>query len=141
VFERAMAIKLASAVMVTLLLIGLLGCGGTYRAPKVQTRPFEETDKVIYKDRSLISSVGVLDISQDYVNGMLRARCRVRNLTGKTINAEIKIKFRDAQGFELADTPWTPMPLESGEIESFEQIASNPDAVDFRIVIQLAGQR
>jgi uncharacterized protein YcfL len=117
-----------------------LGCGGTYRAT-TPTRPaLEDTEKVIYKNLDLKASVGVLDIGEDDVNGMLRARCRIKNLTGKTINAEIKIKFRDAEGYELnGAAPWTPLPLDSGEIRSFEQIASNPDAVDFRIVIQRAG--
>ncbi len=117
-----------------------LGCGGTYRATQPTRPALEDTEVVIYKNLDLKQSVGVLDIGQDEVNGMLRARCRLKNLTGKTINAEIKIKFRDAAGYELDDpAPWTPLPLESGEIRSFEQIASNPDAVDFRIVIQRAG--
>ncbi len=118
----------------------VLGCGGAYRATQPARPALEDTEKVIYKNLDLKNSVGVLDISQDEINGLLRARCRLKNLTGKTINAEIKVKFRDAKGYELDDpAPWTPLPLESGEIRSFEQIASNPDAVDFRIVIQRAG--
>jgi uncharacterized protein YcfL len=116
------------------------GCGGTYRATRPSRPALEDTEQVVYKNLDLKASVGVLDISQDTVNGLVRARCRLKNLTGKTINAEIKIKFRDAQGYEMDDAaPWTPLPLESGEIKSFEQIASDPNAVDFRIVIQRAG--
>lgn len=131
-------VAVALSAMLVCLMMG--GCGGAYRATQ-PTRPvLEDTEKVIYKNIDLKASVGVLDIGQDYVNGLLRARCRLKNLTGKTINAEIKVKFRDAQGYEMDDTaPWTPLPLESGEIRSFEQIASNADAVDFRIVIQRAG--
>jgi len=118
----------------------MLGCGGAYRSTQPSRPALEDTEKVIYKNLDLKASVGVLDISQDQVNGLLRARCRLKNLTGKTINAEIKIKFRDAQGYEMDDTaPWTPLPLESGEIRSFEQITSTTEAVDFRIVIQRAG--
>lgn len=120
-------------------LVCLLGCGSTYHARQVSRTPLEETDIVIYKNLDLKFSVGVVGVTQDYVNGLLRARCRVKNLTGKNINTEIKVKFRDAQGFEIGETPWTPLPLQSGEIHSFEQIATSKSAVDFRIVIQRAG--
>lgn len=117
------------------------GCGGAYKATQPSRPTLEDTEKIIYKDLDLKYSVGVIDISQDYVNGLLRARCRLKNLTGKTVNAEIKIKFRDAQDYELGDPPWTPLPLESSEIRSFEQIATSTDAVDFRIIVQKAGSK
>jgi len=120
-----------------------LGCGGPglYRATPSSKTTLEDTDKVTFKDEDLQKSISVVDVSQDDVNGLLRARCRLRNMTDKPVRAEIKVKFRDAQGYELDDSaPWTPLPLESGEIKSFEQIASNPDAVDFRIMVQLAGE-
>jgi hypothetical protein len=120
-------------------IISILSCGSTYHARQVSRMPIEETDIVIYKNIDLKFSVGVVDVAQDYVNGLLRARCRVKNLTGKNINTEIKVKFRDAQGFEIGETPWTPLPLKSGEIHSFEQIATSKSAADFRIVIQRAG--
>ena len=118
----------------------MVGCGGAYKAT-VPSRPaLEDTDLVIYKNMDLKYSVGILDVTEDYVNGLLRVRCRIKNLTGKMINTEIKVKFRDSQGFELGGAaPWTPMPLESAEIRSFEQIASNTDATEFRIIIQRAG--
>lgn len=132
--------SLGMLVLLAIILAVGPGCGGTYRATRPTRPALEDTDVVIYKNIDLKASVGVLDIGKDYVNGLLRARCRIKNLTGKTINAEIKIKFRDADGYELDDpAPWTPLPLESGEIRSFEQIASNKDAVDFRILIQRAG--
>jgi len=131
------------AAVGTLLAIGaisfLVGCGSTYHAKELSRPPLEETDVVIYKNIDLKLSVGIVDVSKDYVNGLLRARLRIKNLTGKTINTEIKVKFRDAQGFELTETPWTPLPLQSGEIHSFEQVASSKEAVDFRVVIQRAG--
>jgi uncharacterized protein YcfL len=120
-------------------LLNIFNCGSTYHAKNISRPPLEETDKVIYKNWDLKKSVGIVDVNQDYVNGLLRARLRIKNLTGKIINTEIKVKFRDAQGFEMSEIPWTPLPLQSGEIHSFEQIATNKEAVDFRIVIQRAG--
>jgi hypothetical protein len=128
-------------ILAVLLVLVVAGCGGAYKATQPSRPTLEDTEKIIYKDLDLKYSVGVIDISQDYVNGLLRARCRLKNLTGKTINAEIKIKFRDAQDYELGDPPWTPLPLESSEIRSFEQIATSTDAVDFRIIIQRAGSK
>lgn len=130
----------ALIVSVAIVIVGcLFGCGSTYHAKELSRQPIEETDIVIYKNIDLKLSVGIVDVSKDYVNGLLRARLRIKNLTGKIINTEIKIKFRDTQGFELSETPWTPLPLQSGEIHSFEQIATSKEAVDFRVVIQRAG--
>lgn len=126
-------------MLCVLAVLVLTGCGSTYKATQPSRPSLEETERIIYKDLDLKYSVGLIDVSQDYVNGLLRARCRLRNLTGGTVNAEIKIKFRDAQDYEIGDPPWTPLPLESGEIRSFEQIATTKDAVDFRIIVQKAG--
>lgn len=128
-------------VLSVLVALVLTGCGGAYKATQPSRPSLEETEKIIYKDLDLKYSVGVVDVSQDYVNGLLRARCRLRNLTGDLVNAEIKIKFRDAQDYELGDPAWTPLPLESSETRSFEQIATTRDAVDFRIILQKAGSQ
>lgn len=136
----ALIVSVAGRALIAIgIICCLLGCGSTYHAKGLSRPPLEETDVVIYKNIDLKLSVGIVDVTKDYVNGLLRARLRIKNLTGKTINTEIKVKFRDSHGFELNETPWTPLPLQSGEIHSFEQVASSKEAVDFRVVIQRAG--
>lgn len=128
--------------LIIILLIGtisMISCGSTYRATQLTRPALEETEYVIYKNIDFKYSVGLVDVSKEFVNGLLRARVRVKNLTGKVINAEVKFKFLDKDNFEVGESFWIPMPLESGEIKSMEQITSSKNAVDFRIILQRAG--
>ena len=131
----------SSAILACALILSLLfiQCGGTYRSTELKSAPLEDTTYVIYKNIDLKYSVGVVDVGSDLVNNLVRARLRLKNLTGKHLNVELKIKFRDSQGYELKESAWIPFPMDSGEIKSFEQIASDPLATDFRIIIQRAG--
>ena len=127
-----------------LLLLGLSvvlpGCGSTYRASKLARPPLEETAKIVYKDMSLKMNLAVMDVLQDQVNGMLRVRGKVKNLGRGQLNAEVKVKFVDKDGMEIGSgAPYMPFPIEGGEIRTFENVASSPQAVDWRILVQLAG--
>jgi hypothetical protein len=131
-----------SLLPAVLLLSGLVvaGCGGTYRASRPARQPMEETERIVYKNLDLKASVGVLDMSEARAGNMLQARLKLKNMVGKTINAEIKIKFVDKDGYELGNpAPWQPLILESGEVRSFEQVASSDRAVSFNVIIQRAG--
>jgi len=132
---------------VTLLLLlgfsaAVPGCGSTYRASTLARPPLEETEKIVYKDASLKSNLAVMEIMQDQVNGLLRVRGKVKNMGHGLINAEVKVKFIDKDGMEIGPgAAWFPVPIERGEIKTFEGLASSKDAVDFRILVQLAGNR
>jgi uncharacterized protein YcfL len=133
--------RLGAAVLMLLgISVVLPGCGSTYRASKLTRAPLEDREKVVYKDMSLKQNLGVMDIIQDQVNGMLRVRGKVKNLGRGLLSAEVKVKFIDKDGMEIGEgAPWTPLPIEGGEIRTFEGLASSPQAVDYRILIQLAG--
>jgi uncharacterized protein YcfL len=124
----------------SLALLTALGCGGTYRASHPAQQPMEETERIVYKNLDLKASVGVLDMSEARMGNMLQARLKLKNMMGKTINAEIKIKWVDKDGYEVGNpAPWTPLTLESGEVRSFEQVASSDRATSFNVIIQRAG--
>ena len=124
----------------TAVLILIASCGGTYRATQLHKPSLEERERVIYKNWDMKASVGVIEVTEGRVNGMLQARAKFKNLMGKTLNLEIKVKFLDNQGYEIdSPAPWYPFPMESGEIRAFEQVASSPNAIDFRIILQRAG--
>ncbi len=133
--------RLWAAVLLLLAIsVGLPGCGSTYRASKLARPPLEETEKIVYKDMSLKHNLAVMDIIQDQVNGMLRVRGKVKNLGRGLLSAEVKVKFIDKDGMEIGQgAPWTPMPIEGGEIRTFEGLASSSQAVEWRILVQLAG--
>jgi len=116
------------------------GCGGTYRASQLRSQPIEESEHVVYKNVTLKLSVAVMEDQGIRENGLLRVRAKVKNMLGKTINAEIKIKFLDSSGYEITDNSgWQPFPLEKGDIKAIDRFASSPNAVDYRILVKLAG--
>jgi uncharacterized protein YcfL len=119
----------------------LVGCGGTYRASKVETIPLEQREKIIVKNFWLKSNVGVLSLDNENQDGFLKAKVKLKNLTSSLVNAEIKVKFLDKDGYELNETwGWEPLPLESGEIKSFQKVAPSKSAVDFRVLLKLADE-
>ncbi len=116
------------------------GCGGAYRASQVETIPLEQREKVVYKNFWLKASVGVLATESEMQDGFLKAKVKFKNMTSSLINAEIKVKFLDRSGYELDDTwGWSPLPLESGEIKGVQRTAPSKSAVDYRILVKLAG--
>ena len=119
----------------------LPGCAGTYDPARRYTpAPEEMADKIVYKDLSLHTNLVVMDVITDNVNGMLRVRAKVKNRGRSVVNAEVKIKFVDKDGMEIgAGAPWLPMPIDGGEVKTFDGLASSPAATDYRILIQLAG--
>jgi uncharacterized protein YcfL len=118
----------------------LPGCAGTYDVARRYTPAPEETDKIVYKDLSLHTNLVVMDVITDNVNGMLRVRSKVKNRGRGLVNAEVKIKFVDKDGMEIGQgAPWLPMPIEGGEVKTFDGLANSAAAVDYRILIQLAG--
>ena len=133
--------RLSGSVLFLLGISALLpGCGSTYHASKLARTPLEDVDKIVYKDMSLKSNLAVMEIVQDEVNGMLRVRGKVKNTRRGMLNAEVKVKFIDKDGMEIGQgAPWTPLPIEGGEIKVFEGVATSKDAVDWRILVQLAG--
>lgn len=120
----------------------IVGCGGAYKASEVYSIPLEQREKIIYKSFWLKVNVGILSIDQEYNEGFLKAKVKFKNLTSSLVNAELKIKFLDREGYELNETwGWSPFPLESGEIKSYQQIAPSNNAVDYRILLKLASDK
>jgi hypothetical protein len=118
----------------------VLGCGGTYRATGVSTVPLEQREKVVYKNFWLKATVGVLSTDSEIQEGFLKAKLQLKNMTSSLVNAEIKVKFLDKTGYEIEDGwGWAPLPLESGEIRSFQRISTSKAAADYRVLLKLAG--
>ncbi|MBA4311147.1 MAG: hypothetical protein C0417_00805 [Chlorobiaceae bacterium] len=134
-----MTTKINISIIFIFISLIVFGCGGTYRASKVDSTPLEQSEKIIYKNFWLKTTVGVLEIWDENQDGFLRAKVKLKNLTSSLVNAELKIKFLDKDGFELnPNWGWEPFPLESGEIKSFQKIAPSKNAVDFKIILKLA---
>lgn len=119
----------------------LFGCGGMYKGTDDIYKTAEDDEHVIYKDARLIPSISVVDYENTYVGKLMKVRVKFRNMSVYNVNAEIKIKFLDQSGYEIADNHgWMPLFLSKGELKSLERIAPTPQAADYRIFIQLAGE-
>ena len=110
-----------------------------FTATQVKRTPIELTHPVVYKELSLKPQVGVLKTEADIVNGLLQAKVIFKNMVNWTVNCEVKVKFRDKDGFDLEDAwGWFPLILESSELKTFTRIAPSADAVDYTVIIQKA---
>lgn len=126
-------------VLLLVLVFLLVGCGGAYKASKVNRIPLEETETVIYQDFWLKTNVGIMTVGAQNQNGLLKPRVRLKNLTNKQVDAEIRVKFLDRQGFELDDDMgWDPLPLEPGEIATYSKTALSKEARKYKFILKLA---
>ena len=118
----------------------IIGCGGAYRATKINHPILEEREYIIYKNVSLKASIAVIEHESIEIGNLIKVRAKFKNMLAKQVNAEVKIKFLDLSGYEINDNwGWQPLIMESGEIKILERIATSPKACDYRILIQLAG--
>lgn len=131
--KRHMAVALA----LVCLSLWLPAC--MYKATETTRTPLELKHEVVYKELALKAQVGVYETSQEYVNGILEARVKFKNMVGWAVNCEVKVKWLDDTGFEIKDiTGWEPMTLEEGEVYYFRALAPSPDARSFSIIVQTA---
>jgi uncharacterized protein YcfL len=125
-------------VLVVLLLLALQAC--MYKSTDVTRTPMELKHEVTYKELALKAQVGVYETSQTYVNGLLEARVKFKNMVNWVVNCEVKVKWLDDTGFEIKDiTGWEPLTLPDGEVYYFKALAPSPEARSFSIIIQTAG--
>ena len=118
-------------------LLSLQAC--MYSSTEVTRTPMELKHEIVYKDLGLKTQVGVYETSQRYVNDILEARVKFKNMVNWDVNCEIKVKWLDADGFGIKDiTGWEPLTLEDGEVHYFEALAPSPDARSFSIILQTA---
>lgn len=133
--RRTYVLVLLSAVLITVILY--TSC--MFTATQVKRTPIELKHPVVYKELSLKPQVGVLKTEEDVVNGLLQAKVIFKNMVNWTVNCEVKVKFRDKNGFDLDDPwGWFPLTLESSELKTFTRTAPSPDAVDYTVIIQKA---
>lgn len=117
----------------------ILNSACMFTATQVKRTPIELTHPVVYKELSLKPQVGVLKTDEDIVNGLLQAKVIFKNMVNWTVNCEVKVKFRDKDGFDLENPwGWFPLTLESSELKTFTRIAPSPEAVDYTVIIQKA---
>jgi len=128
-----------SVLLCMIFITFILNSACMFTATQVKRTPIELTHPVVYKELSLKPQVGVLKTEDDIVNGLLQAKVILKNMVNWTVNCEVKVKFRDKDGFDLEDPwGWFPLTLESSELKTFTRIAPSPEAVNYTVIIQKA---
>jgi len=132
---KYIGIMLCSAILLTL----LTGCGGSYRSSQLSSVPLEEQEQIVYRNLTLKTSIAVMDHHLESAGNLMKLRAKFKNTMGKTINAEIRVKFLDSSGYEITDNwGWQPFTFQKGEIKDFERVAPSPNAADYKIFLRLA---
>jgi len=132
---RGFRLVLLSATLIAV----VLNSACMFTATQVRRTPIELTHPVVYKELVLKPQVGVLKTDEDIVNGLLQAKVIFKNMVNWTVNCEVKVKFRDKDGFDLEDAwGWFPLTLESSELKTFKRVAPSAEAVDYTVIIQQA---
>jgi uncharacterized protein YcfL len=115
-------------------------CGCVFRPMSGGSNSLELKNSVVFKDAKTYAQIRVQQVNKSFINDLLQAGVVLKNLTNIRINLEIRVKFRDKDGLELDDlVGWIPFPIESSELKTFKRIATSSRAVDFVIMVQMAG--
>ena len=98
-----------------------------------------ETVTRVYSNNSLLSSrISVPDLKQKKVGDLLYMRATLENDWKFQLDFQYKVKFFDADGFELQPEaqPWRQVVMAGRSQNNIKAIAPNPSAVRFEIWVQ-----
>lgn len=122
-FRSRQSLSFGAVVYLTgwaLVAVGLVGCGPPVRPPGAAERdPYGMMDRVVYEDQvrwhhrlrmgsmPLQWAVTVRNVTEQPLDtGNLRTVVEVRNNTDQELRIEYKVKYFDAAGVELHESPW-----------------------------------
>ncbi len=106
---------------------------------QVETNEDGEEVAKVYSNNSLLSSrISVPDLAQKRVGDLLYVQATLENDWKFQLDFQYKIKFFDADGFELEPEaqPWRQVVMAGRSQNNVKAIAPNPSAVRFEIWVQ-----
>ncbi|KGD64147.1 hypothetical protein Y5S_02687 [Alcanivorax nanhaiticus] len=93
----------------------------------------------VHSNNSLLASrLSIADLRQKKVGDLLYVQATLENGWKFRLDFQYKIKFFDADGFELEPEaqPWRQVVMAGRSMNSVKAIAPNPSAVQFEIWVQ-----
>ena len=118
----------------------LLNCGGAFRSSELAFDPLEETEHIVYRNVTLKASLAVLEVQTSEVSGLMQLGVKVKNMLSRDLNVEYQIRWLKADGFDCGESAWMPLPLMTGEIKTFQRVATSKNAADYRLIFRLANK-
>ncbi|MFT7520635.1 MAG: hypothetical protein ACI9MC_002785 [Kiritimatiellia bacterium] len=125
----ALTVALASCV-------SLSASCSAYR-PISDPNPVQEQERVILLNFGNMVYVRVVRLGMDRTPaGLLEAKVQLLNKSLSTRKVDVKVEFRDKDGFELESTNWQPHLLGSEVVQTIRTNSMNNQAADFKIYIR-----
>ena len=125
-------------MMALLVAVLLAACSASNMSQMEVDENGEPTHKV-YSNNSLLGSrISVVDLKQKKVGDLLYVQATLENDWKFQLDFQYKIKFFDADGFELAPEgqPWRQVVMAGRSQNNVKAIAPNPSAARFEIWVR-----
>ena len=122
---------------IILILVSLMiGSCGPYRADK-NPDPLQETERVVLLDHVLKRYLNIVKSKTERLpGGQLNVKIAIENEENSDIWADVRVIFRDADGFEIETTNWEPVQFHRRKVTTFAKNSLNASAQDYRILIR-----
>lgn len=118
-------------------LLAAHGCGpvtGSRTEPSLESR-----EQLVYVDRDLLLTIPCEKlVAERLESGRLKVRARFYNKQDQTAECQVRLKFRDKDGFPVDQTSWMPLLLKRREVTTFEHTCLSPHAEDFTLLLRVA---
>jgi len=114
----------------------MAGCGPV-PGSRVDSPPLEKSENLVFLDPDLSASVRCDKLVADRLpSGRLHVLVSFYNQDNDTVEAQIKIKFRDELGNAADETTWMPLDFSRRELSSFEYTSLSSSARDFTVMLR-----
>jgi hypothetical protein len=128
--------KGALAFFVSALAIGLLaGCAtpesGPHPPQKVSVKTAQDTSKFVLLDKAAVTCEGFEETRLP--DGQLQVLATLRNLENRRVQVQVSCAFKDAQGFDVEDTPFETVILDAHGLEGLKFLSANDKAQRYTI--------
>ncbi len=112
-------------------------CGCMAYPASVGPVPTNEQERVLFLNFGNLIFVRLVDvIASRLPGGQLEVKAKLLSKALGNNWVDIKVEFRDSDGFELESTSWQPVLLRSEVVETYRTNGINARAVDFKLYVR-----
>ena len=113
-----------------------VACVGPYKAD-VNRSPLQDTERIVLLDHALTRYLKVVRSKTDRLTaGQLEIKIDIENEENADVWADMRIIFRDDDGFELETTNWEPVQFHRRAVTTIKRNSLSAKAADYRILLR-----